>query len=181
MTRHGDQDSDAVSLVSDGGQHCVGIVFVRGGRNLGTANFFPRAGLAESAELLGGFLSQYYLGRESPAEIILDQPAEDIELLAATLTERAERTVEIRSNVRGVRARWLEMAKANAELALKMRRATNATITEQLEALQKALSATRWASSRWLRASCSVPKARSRATIEDSTSKDWHRATTMAP
>jgi len=58
MTRHGDQDIDAVSLVSDGGLPCVSIVFVRGGRNLGTANFFPRAGLAESAELLGGFLSQ---------------------------------------------------------------------------------------------------------------------------
>ena len=141
MTRHGDQDIDAVSLVSDGGQHCVGIVFVRGGRNLGTANFFPRAGLAESAELLGGFLSQYYLGREPPTEIVLEQTAEDMDLLAATLSERTERTIEIRSNVRGVRVRWLEMARANAELALKMRRATNASITEQLEALRTARQA----------------------------------------
>jgi excinuclease ABC subunit C len=140
MTRDGEQDVDAVSLVSDSGQHCVGIVFIRAGRNLGTANFFPRAGVAEEGELFGGFLSQYYLGREPPAEILIDQPADDAELLASTLTERVGHTIAIRSNVRGVRARWLEMARANAELALKMRRATHATVTQQLEAIAHALS-----------------------------------------
>jgi excinuclease ABC subunit C len=135
VTRNATEDIDAVALVSNGSDHCVSIVFVRGGRNLGSSNFFPRAGLAEAGELLSGFLSQYYLGREAPGEILINQPIEDADLLETTLAERLERSVHIRSGVRGVRARWLEMARTNAELGLKMRRATEATTAEQLQAV----------------------------------------------
>lgn len=134
-TRNLTEDIDAVALVSHGGDHCVSIVFVRGGRNLGSTNFFPRAGLAEAGELLSGFLAQYYLGRDAPGEILINQPIEDADLLEATLSQRLERTVRIRSGVRGVRARWLEMARTNAELGLTMRRATEATTAEQLQAV----------------------------------------------
>jgi excinuclease ABC subunit C len=135
VTRNVTEDIDAVALVSHGGDHCVSIVFVRGGRNLGSSNFFPRAGLAEAGELLSGFLAQYYLGRDAPGEILISQPIEDADLLEATLSERLERSVRIRSGVRGVRARWLEMARTNAEIGLNMRRATEATTTEQLQSL----------------------------------------------
>ncbi|HJY42154.1 MAG TPA: excinuclease ABC subunit UvrC, partial [Steroidobacteraceae bacterium] len=77
VTRNVTEDIDAVALVSQGGDHCVSIVFVRGGRNLGSSNFFPRAGLAEAGELLSGFLAQYYLGRDAPGEILISQPIED--------------------------------------------------------------------------------------------------------
>ena len=77
VTRNVTEDIDAVALVSHGGDHCVSIVFVRGGRNLGSTNFFPRAGLAEESELLSGFLAQYYLGRDAPGEILISQPIED--------------------------------------------------------------------------------------------------------
>jgi excinuclease ABC subunit C len=135
VTRNVTEDIDAVALVSRGGGHCVSIVFVRGGRNLGSTNFFPRAGLAEESELLSGFLSQYYLGRDAPGEILISQPIEDADLLEATLSERLERTVRIRSGVRGVRARWLDMARTNAEIGLNMRRATEATSAEQLQSV----------------------------------------------
>jgi excinuclease ABC subunit C len=135
VTRNLTEDIDAVALVSQGGDHCVSIVFVRGGRNLGSSNFFPRAGLAEAGELLSGFLAQYYLGRDAPGEILINQPIEDADLLEATLSERLERSVRIRSGVRGVRARWLEMARTNAEIGLNMRRATEATTAEQLQSV----------------------------------------------
>src|SRR5262245_30149140 len=135
VTRNVTEDIDAVALVSHGSDHCVSIVFVRGGRNLGSSNFFPRAGLAEAGELLSGFLAQYYLGREAPGEILISQPIEDADLLETTLSERLERSVQIRSGVRGVRARWLEMARTNAELGLNMRRATEATTAEQLQSV----------------------------------------------
>ena len=135
VTRNVTEDIDAVALVSHGGDHCVSIVFVRGGRNLGSSNFFPRAGLAEAGELLSGFLAQYYLGRDAPGEILISQPIEDADLLEATLSERLERAVRIRSGVRGVRARWLEMARTNAEIGLNMRRATEATTAEQLQSV----------------------------------------------
>lgn len=133
-------DIDAVALVSNGGDHCVSIVFVRGGRNLGSNNFFPRAGLAEAGELLSGFLGQYYLAREAPDEILISEPIEDADLLEATLTQKMGRTVRIRTGVRGLRARWLDMARTNADVGLKMRRATEATTTEQLQAVADALS-----------------------------------------
>jgi excinuclease ABC subunit C len=135
VTRNVTEDIDAVALVSHGGDHCVSIVFVRGGRNLGSSNFFPRAGLAEAGELLSGFLGQYYLGRDAPGEILISQPIEDADLLEATLSERLERSVRIRSGVRGVRARWLEMARTNAQIGLNMRRATEATTAEQLQSV----------------------------------------------
>jgi excinuclease ABC subunit C len=135
VTRNVTEDIDAVALVSHGGDHCVSIVFVRGGRNLGSSNFFPRAGLAEAGELLSGFLAQYYLGRDAPGEILISQPIEDADLLETTLSERLERSVRIRSGVRGVRARWLEMARTNAEIGLNMRRATEATTAEQLQSV----------------------------------------------
>jgi excinuclease ABC subunit C len=140
VTRSGEQDIDAVALVSSGSDHCVSVVFVRGGRNLGSTNFFPRAGLAEAGELLSGFLSQYYLAREAPGEILISEPVEDADILEATLTERSEKTVRIRPSVRGDRARWLEMARTNAELGLKMRQATEATTAEQLLAVAEALA-----------------------------------------
>jgi excinuclease ABC subunit C len=135
VTRNATEDIDAVALVSQGSDHCVSIVFVRGGRNLGSTNFFPRPGIAEEGELMSGFLGQYYLGRDAPAEILINCRIEDADLLEATLSERMERAVRIRPHVRGVRARWLEMARTNAELGIKMRRATEATSAEQLQEL----------------------------------------------
>lgn len=135
VTRNAIEDIDAVALVSHGSDHCVSIVFVRGGRNLGSNNFMPRPGIAEAGDLLSGFLAQYYLGREAPGEILINEQIEDGDILEQTLSQRMERAVRIRPNVRGVRARWLEMARTNAELGLKMRRATEATSVEQLQAM----------------------------------------------
>ena len=140
MTGDDSHDIDAVALASHGSDHCVSIVFVRGGRNLGSTNFFPRAGLAEESELLSAFLAQYYLAREAPEEILISEPVEDADLLDATLSEKMGRAVRIRTGVRGVRARWLEMARTNAQIGLKMRRATEATTTEQLQAVAEALN-----------------------------------------
>ena len=140
VTRNSSQDIDAVALVSNAGEHCVSIVFVRGGRNLGSNNFFPRAGLAEAGELLSGFLTQYYLGRDAPDEILISEPIEDADLLEATLSERMSKTVQIRSSVRGLRSRWLAMARTNADVGLRMRQATEATTAEQLQAVAEALS-----------------------------------------
>ena len=47
--------------------------------------------------------------------------------------------VRIRRNVRGTRARWLAMARTNAELGLSMRASSRATVTEQLDALTREL------------------------------------------
>jgi excinuclease ABC subunit C len=111
-------------------------VFVRGGRNLGSTNFFPKGGLEEGAEVLSGFLAQYYLVRSAPAEILVNLGVEDGDILAATLSERAGHGVQIRSQVRGTRARTVEMARLNAQVGLRMRVADHASVAAQLEQIQ---------------------------------------------
>jgi len=143
MTRIRGSDIDAVAIAGTGPEFCVAVVFVRGGRNLGSTNFFPRGGLGGEREALAAFLAQYYLARESPDEIVVSQPVEDADLLEAALHERAGRSVPIRSGVRGTRARWLEMARTNAELGLKMKASTRASLREQFEALREALGLAR--------------------------------------
>jgi excinuclease ABC subunit C len=140
VSRIGGADIDAVALAGTGPEFCVSVVFVRGGRNLGSTNFFPRGGLGGSQEALAGFLAQYYLSRESPDEIIVSQPVEDADVLEAALQERAGRAVPIRSGVRGTRARWLEMARTNAELGLRMKASSRASVREQLESLRLELA-----------------------------------------
>jgi excinuclease ABC subunit C len=135
----GEGDYDAVALATDNNQYCVAVVFVRGGRNLGSANFFPKAGMEEGAAVLSGFIAQYYLSRAAPAEILLDTTIEDADILATTLSERVGRTIEIRSKVRGVRARTISMALMNAGVGLRMRIADRASVGAQLQALQTAL------------------------------------------
>jgi excinuclease ABC subunit C len=139
VTRIKGSDIDAVAIAGTGPEFCVSVVFVRGGRNLGSTNFFPKGGLGSEAEALSAFLGQYYLGRESPDEIIVSHAVEDADVLAAALRERAGHAVPIRSDVRGTRARWLAMARTNAELGLRMKASSRASVREQLEALRDAL------------------------------------------
>ena len=82
----------------------MSVVFVRGGRNLGSTNFFLRGGLGGEQETLAGFLAQYYLARESPDEIVVGTRVEDADVLEAALRQRAGRAVPLRSGVRGTRA-----------------------------------------------------------------------------
>jgi len=140
VTRISGSDIDAVAIAGTGPEFCVSIVFVRGGRNLGSTNFFPKGGLGGQREALAGFLAQYYLSRESPDEILVSQAVEDGEVLEAALKARAGCAVPIRSAVRGTRARWVEMARTNAELGLRMKASSRASLREQLEALRDALA-----------------------------------------
>jgi excinuclease ABC subunit C len=143
MARLDGQDIDAVAIAANAGEYCVSVVFVRAGRNLGSTNFFPKGGLEGEPEVLAGFLAQYYFAREAPAEILVSQPVEEADLLEAALQEKAGHAVRIRSNVRGTRARWLEMARTNATLGLQMRATSRATIADQLESIGRELQLAR--------------------------------------
>ena len=135
VTRIAGRDIDAVAIAGTGPEFCVAVVFVRGGRNLGSTSFFPRGGLGGEGEVLAAFLAQFYLAREAPDEILVSRVVEDVDLLETALRERTGRNVPIRAGVRGTRARWLEMARTNAELGFKMKASSRATVAAQLAAL----------------------------------------------
>lgn len=134
-------DLDVVGCVVEAGMACVQVFFFRGGRNLGNKAFFPQIPEdADAGDVLSGFLAQYYLDKDVPAEILVSRPFADAELLAQVLAERAGRKVALRTRVRGERARWLQMAQSNAEHALHARLASRSGTQQRLEALRDALN-----------------------------------------
>src|SRR5271170_7567946 len=138
VTAGEDHDADVIAIAVESGEYCVALMFVRGGRSLGSTTFFPKAPLAELPEVLSAFVTQYYLERESPQEIIVERDFEEMHVLEATLAERASHKVRIASSVRGIRARWLEMMRNNAEQALKMRALARTSIESNLEDVRDA-------------------------------------------
>jgi excinuclease ABC subunit C len=133
-----DHDADVIAIAAGNGEYCVALMFIRGGRSLGSTTFFPKALLAELPEVLAAFVAQYYLERDSPAEIIVERDFDGMQLLEATLTQRSSHKVRIASQVRGIRARWLEMMHNNAEQALKMRGLARTSIEASLEEVRDA-------------------------------------------
>jgi excinuclease ABC subunit C len=133
-----EHDADVIAVAAGAGEYCIALMFVRGGRSLGSTTFFPKAPLAELPEVLSAFVTQYYLERESPTEIIVEREFDDSPTLEATLAERSGHKVRITASVRGIRARWLETMHANAEQALKMRSLARGSIESSLEDLREA-------------------------------------------
>ena len=133
-------DLDIVACVEEGGTVCVQVFFIRAGRNLGNKAFFPQVpDAAGRASVLAAFLAQFYGDKEIPPEILVNDEPDERAFLEAAFAEQAGRRVAIKHRVRGDRARWLEMAERNAELALKSRLGSRAGYGRRLEALREVL------------------------------------------
>jgi excinuclease ABC subunit C len=133
-------DLDVIACVVAGGIACVQVFSFRAGRLLGNKGFFPRIPEDENVTtVLGAFLTQYYLDKEVPGEILVNHALEEAPLLVQVLQELTGRRVVISSKVRGERARWLEMAVRNAEQAVAAQLASQAGMQRRFEALQDAL------------------------------------------
>jgi excinuclease ABC subunit C len=142
-TQHVDSDggdSDVIVCQQSNGMWCVAVWFVRAGRQLGHKALFPSADSDTShEELLGEFMTRYYSDKPIPAEIIVAQGVADQDLLEDLFSQQAERRVHIRSNVRGKRARWLDMAALSVAQALTHRLASDATTRKRFVDLQMRL------------------------------------------
>ena len=133
-------DLDVIAMASRPGVNCVTILYIRGGKVLGSRNFFPKiGGDASESQVLSGFLPQYYLNKSAPAEIVVDADVSDQELLEAGFSERSGHKVVIKHRVRGDRFRWLQLARTNAEQGVRLHVASNATLQKQFAALGEAL------------------------------------------
>ncbi len=141
---HGSEgDVDLFALVEASGISCVQALFVRAGRVLGQRTWFPRNELGLSAdELLSAFLSQYYLGgqeRDLPKVVITSSETSDSSVLAEALSSLAGRRVSVVHQVRGQRARWLQLALENAAYGLNAYLADKRNVYARFVALQDAL------------------------------------------
>jgi excinuclease ABC subunit C len=134
-------DLDILASATNGGNACVQVFFIRKGRNLGNAVFYPRVpGDSGNEEILSAFITQYYLGRSIPAELLLSHKPEDEDLIQAVLSEQAGHRVKLTTGVRNERARWLKLAINNAEQALAAFLNTRKGYLGRLNELKQALA-----------------------------------------
>ncbi len=135
-----DADVDIIACASRDGVACVELLFIRGGRSVGTRAFFPRlADDAEPESVLAAFLPQHYLDGEVPDEIVISHEVPDQALIEAALATVSGHRVRLTAAVRGDRGKWLRLARTNAALTLGRRLASSASVRERYEALQEAL------------------------------------------
>src|SRR5581483_5706563 len=110
------------------------------GISLGSRDFFPRLPTeASAATVLASFIAQYYLDKPVPREIVASDAPDDAAALADMLATQTGHAVEIKSQVRTERARFVELAAKNAQAALAARLASNQTMQDRFEALRDLL------------------------------------------
>ncbi len=137
-------DADIIAAAMRSTGACVHVIYVRGGRILGSKNFFPKHRLAtESDELLSDFISQSYLSDDSastlPSEFIVSHTIADESALAEAMTYVAKRKIRLVSRVRGHRAKWLKLAETNAQESLSAHLASKQNSKKRFSELRSAL------------------------------------------
>ena len=139
------EDADVIAVSMQAAGVCVHVIYVRGGRILGSKNFFPKHRLASAAdELLSDFISQSYLDEDDaanlPAELLVSEALEDSAALVEAMEYVAGRKIRLVSNVRGHRAKWLKMAVTNAQETLGSHIASKQNSKRRFALLQEALA-----------------------------------------
>ncbi len=133
-------NADIIACASEGGMACVQVFFIRNGQQLGNKAFFPKMNVEhEPRYVLQAFISQYYLDRQIPNDIIISHSIKDIECLTLALKERSGHSVNISSQVRGERLKWLQLGCTNADNALQSRLASKQNILARFVNLQQEL------------------------------------------
>ena len=132
----GIEDADVIALHQEGGQSFVQVFFFRAGLNNGNRAYFPSHDRnLGGAEILAAFIGQFYHDMAPPRAVLLSHAPAERELIAETLSIRAERKVRLLTPQRGAKRRPVDHALANAREALARRLAESASHRRLLEAL----------------------------------------------
>jgi len=133
-------DADVIALLREPDAACAVVVFIRGGRNLGSKALFPRLLVEKNtAEAVSAFLPQYYLGKSIPPRVYLNALPPDKTLLEKVFSEQAGVSVKLQSPRQGVAHRWMDMALLNARDALRRRAGERSSLEQRFAHLQEAL------------------------------------------
>ncbi|MEX9822134.1 excinuclease ABC subunit UvrC [Providencia vermicola] len=136
------EDLDVIGVAFESGLACIHVLFIRQGKVLGSRSYYPKVPADTLLEeVVQTFLGQFYLqgseNRTLPGEILLDFSLPEKELLADSLSHIAGRKVQIQTQPRGARARYLKLARTNALTALQTKRAQQSTIHQRMASLAK--------------------------------------------
>lgn len=127
-------DADVVAAWQIGGQTCVQVFFIRGGRNNGNRAFYPtHPRELEPGDVLAAFLAQFYDDKPPPPVLLLNHPIPEQALVAEALSLKADRRVEIATPQRGEKRAVVLHAETNAREALERKLAESAGQAKLLE------------------------------------------------
>jgi excinuclease ABC subunit C len=122
------RDQDVVGTHEAGENLGLAVLFVRGGRMVGSRGFVFKKPQSSFSEVVRAFILQYYeQGKSIPEEILISEPLLEQELLAEWLTDLKGKRVGVRLPKRGEGRQLLAMAAHNAAnyLMSEMTRATD--------------------------------------------------------
>ncbi len=129
-------DADVVAVAVESGTVCFGVVTIRQGRNLGARfDIQPNPLDLKPPQLLEAFLPQNYLGSAIPGEILLSDPIDSRASLQQILSLEAKSKVDVKSQCRSQRARWIESARINTNDRLRVYLNERSQISRQFGAL----------------------------------------------
>ena len=114
-------DADAIGCAVQPGGVCIQMLFIRGGRIIGSKTHYPKVSVEETPqEIVSAFVAQWYLAgqREIPAYVITQDKLEDSGCLEDALAQVRNKKVTLTSSVRGDRSAWQKLAQTNAEQQL---------------------------------------------------------------
>jgi excinuclease ABC subunit C len=112
---------DVIGMSKSDLEVCIEIFFVRGSKMIGREHYFlPELKEMEDKEILGGFIKQYYLDKQSiPNKIMLREELDDKKAIELWLSGKINgRKVELISPKKGEKLRFVEMAENNSKVTL---------------------------------------------------------------
>ncbi|MDF2180518.1 excinuclease ABC subunit UvrC [Neptuniibacter sp. CAU 1671] len=138
-------EADVIGCAMQPGGTCIHMLFIRGGRIIGSKTHYPKVALEEDpASVLTAFCAQWYLSgsRDIPPYVITSEalPEDERDLLQAALQQQRSKKVSITHAVRGDRAGWQKLAQTNAEQQLSSFLANKQQIYNRYLELQSVLA-----------------------------------------
>jgi excinuclease ABC subunit C len=131
-------DRDVIGLHREELSVTLVVLFIRSGSMIGSKDFSLKKVELPSQEIISSFINQFYgEGRFIPREILIPCTLEDRTILEDTLKERKGGRVKLLTPLKGEKSQLVEMARLNAESALKtgqQKIAENDTLIAELKA-----------------------------------------------
>jgi len=138
-------DADVIVLEARPGFACILCVHVRGGEIIGSDSFFPsvpKVGFTDESttlesQVFSAFIAHYYIDMPTriPALLLTDHEIEDKGALQTLFCQLRGRACELKTNARGLKARWLDFARDNLKVSIAKHISSASMISARYNAL----------------------------------------------
>jgi len=113
-------DADILAIAEENNTYCIQVFLYRAAQAWGNKAYFPvHTEGSQKSEVFDSFIGQFYQTRTPPKEIITNYPLSQPELIIEALNQLYGAKVKITTYTRGGKAKLIDNAYSNAQLALK--------------------------------------------------------------